>query len=212
MVQLAHLMLYLSIIDGGADTHVLGGSWIKLFTVNKNTPMADVVGFDSQAARKHNLPIGTHTTKTTDTNGREIILVATHGVGNPSSKHTLLCSYQMRELGIIVDDIHARHEKGPMGTLGTQSLIFKDGTIVDLKCKSTLMAFNTTIPTMEEVENLPKYQIAFKNWNPQRYYDELDINKITTPKTNQKSLTQRLPCSPQNNIHVQFHVSMKQLP
>ena len=44
------------------------------------------------------------------------------------------------------------------------------------------MAFNTTIPTIEEVETLPKYQIAFKNWNPQRYYDELDINKITTSK------------------------------
>ena len=55
--------------------------------------MVDVVGFDSQAARKHNLPIGPHATKTTDINGREIILVAAHGVGNPSSKHTLLCSY-----------------------------------------------------------------------------------------------------------------------
>ena len=72
----------------------------------------------------------------------------------------------MREMGFIVDDVHARHVKGPMETLGTQSLIFKDGTIVNLKCRSTLMAFNTTIPTMEEVENLPKYQIAFKNWNP----------------------------------------------
>ena len=63
MIQLAHLMLYLNIIDGGADTHVLGCSWIKLFTVNKNNPMADVVGFDSQAARKHNLPIGPHAKK-----------------------------------------------------------------------------------------------------------------------------------------------------
>ena len=93
MVQLEHLMIYLSISDGGADTHVLGTRWIKLFTVNKNTPMADVVGFDSQAERKHILPIGPHATKNIDTNGREIILVAAHGVGKPSSKHTLLCSY-----------------------------------------------------------------------------------------------------------------------
>ena len=98
----------------------------------------------------------------------------------------------MREIGIIVDDVHARHVKGPMGTLGTQSLIFKDGTIVELKCKSTLMAFNTPVPTMEEVENLPQYQIAFKNWIPQRYYDELDINKtatseIDTEKANTKA-------------------------
>ena len=124
--------------------------------------MADVVGFDSQAVRKHNLPIGPHATKITDTNGREIILLAKHGVGNPSSKHTLLCSYQMREMGIIVDDVHVRHVKGPMRTMGTQSLIFKDGTIVDLKCKSTLMAFNTMIPTMEEVENLPNIRLPSK--------------------------------------------------
>ena len=38
MVQLAHLSLFWSIIDGGADTHVLGSSWLKLFTVDKNTP------------------------------------------------------------------------------------------------------------------------------------------------------------------------------
>ena len=88
----------------------------------------------------------------------------------------------MREMGIIVDDVHAIHAKEPMGTMGTQSHIFKDGTTVDLKCKSTLMVFNTMIPPIEQVENLPKYQIACKNWNPQRYYDELDINIITTSK------------------------------
>ena len=55
MAQLAHLISYLSIIDGGADSHVLGASWIKLFTVYKGTPMADVFGFTSQTARKHNL-------------------------------------------------------------------------------------------------------------------------------------------------------------
>ena len=58
---------------------------------------------------------------------------------------------------------------------------FKDDTTVDLKWKSTLMAFNTMIPTMEEVQHLPKYQIAFEDLNPQRYYDEVDITKITTP-------------------------------
>lgn len=59
----------------------------------------------------------------------------------------------MREMGIIVDDVHAGYVKGPMEDLGTQSLMFKDSTIVDLKCKPTLMVFNTMIPTIEEVEN-----------------------------------------------------------
>ena len=76
MVKLAHLSQFLSIIDGSADTHFLGNSWLKLFTINKNTPLADVIGFDSQAARKHNLPIGPHATKTIDSKGREIILIA----------------------------------------------------------------------------------------------------------------------------------------
>ena len=89
-------------------------------------------------------------------------LVAAHGLETPSSNHTLLCSYQMREMGIMVGDVHTCHVKGPMGALGTQSLVFKDGTTVDLNCKSALMTFNTTIPTMKEVDNLPKYQIDFK--------------------------------------------------
>ena len=69
MTQLSHVMYYLSIIDGGADTHVLGASWIKLFTVNKHTPMADVIDLDSQAARKHYLLIGPLATKISDSNG-----------------------------------------------------------------------------------------------------------------------------------------------
>ena len=89
-------MLFLNIIDGGADTHVIRASWIKLFTVNNNTPLVDAVGFDSQTARKYNLPIGPHATKPTDTSCREIILVAAHGVGNSPSKHTLSYSYQIR--------------------------------------------------------------------------------------------------------------------
>ena len=76
----------------------------------------------------------------------------------------------------MVNDVHTCHIKGPNGTLYTQSLILKYGTTVKLKCKSTLMTFNTTISTMEEVENLPKYQIAFKDWDPQRYYDDSHVS------------------------------------
>ena len=76
----------------------------------------------------------------------------------------------------VVDDVHIRHVKGPMGALGTQSLVFKDRTTVDLKCKSTLMTFNTKIPTKEEVDNLPKYQISFTDLDLKRYYDDSHVN------------------------------------
>ena len=66
----------LSIIDGGADTHVLGMAWLPLFTEDAKTPKADIIGFDDKAARKYNLPIGPHATKARDRNNRIIILRA----------------------------------------------------------------------------------------------------------------------------------------
>ena len=90
----------------------------------------------------------------------------------------------MRELGIIVNDVHKRHVKGPMKTHGAQYLTFKDVTIVDLKCRLTLITFTTTVPTMEEIETLPNYQITFNNWNPQQYYDNLDVDNLNISDKN----------------------------
>ena len=123
-----------NIVDGGADTHVVGNTWKPLNDINDNTPRADVVGFDTNAARKKGLPIGAYVTKTTTTDGKEILLRANHAVGNESSSHTLLCTYQMREIGLIVDDVSKNYIANSDGTKGTQSIVFKDGTKVDLKC------------------------------------------------------------------------------
>ena len=49
---------YLSIIDGGADTHVVGKAWRHMYSLTPSTPKADVIGFDDNAARKYNLPSG----------------------------------------------------------------------------------------------------------------------------------------------------------
>ena len=45
----------------------------------------------------------------------------------------------------------------------TQSIVFKDGTIVNLKCRYTLMLFHTSIPTLQKITNLPIYDIAMED-------------------------------------------------
>ena len=72
----------------------------------------------------------------------------------------------MREIGIIVDDVHKTHIKSIKGEKGTQTIKFHDGTTVDLRCKSTLMTYNSSRPTMGEVlmEKFQIYEIAQKLW------------------------------------------------
>ena len=138
------------------------------------TPRADVIGFDTNAARKKGLPIGAYATKTTTSDGKSIILRVKHAVGNASSPHTLLCTFQIRELGIIVDDVSKNHQIDLTGNKGTQSITFKDGTKIDLRCRHTLMSFKTSLPTQFEIATLPTYDIAIDEWNPQQYYDGMN--------------------------------------
>ena len=50
-VMLSRLHKVFNIVDGGADTHVVGNIWKPLQPIDSHTPRADVVGFDSNAAR-----------------------------------------------------------------------------------------------------------------------------------------------------------------
>ena len=150
-----------------ADTHVVGNTWKPLYSIDDTTPRADVIGFDSSAAHKKGLPIGASTTKTTTDKGKEVILRAKHAVGNNASSHSLLCTYQMRETGIIVYDVSKKHTINNEGDKGTQSITLKDGITIALKCHHTLMSFETSIPIEHEIQILPTYAIAIEGWDPQ---------------------------------------------
>jgi hypothetical protein len=56
-MNLLHLpeKYHISILDDGADTCVLGQGWEVLSV--RNTRIANIVGFDHEAAVKRNLPI-----------------------------------------------------------------------------------------------------------------------------------------------------------
>jgi hypothetical protein len=63
--------------DGGADTWILGNGWRILAKTRRST---NVVGFDSNYAKKRNLPIVVGCAVTTDIKGRDILLVVFEGV------------------------------------------------------------------------------------------------------------------------------------
>ena len=70
---------------------------------------------------KTGLPVGDMVTKCTLESGKTMFLRARYMIVNAVSNHTLLSSYQMRELGMIVYDVANRYLKAP-GEYGTQSL------------------------------------------------------------------------------------------
>ena len=164
----------LVIIDSVADTHVFWKGWIPLFQQGPHTPTADLIGFDNIHVRKQGLPIGTHASLVRTENNELIILRAEHGFSNPSTTHTLLCTFECREHGIIVDDCHKKHVKSVDGTRGTQSIQFPDKTKINLLCKAALMTFATETLELQDLENnkYPIYDIFIPDWNPKEYFDD----------------------------------------
>ena len=69
-----------------------------------------------------------------------VILHAKHMVWNPTSSHSLMSSHQMREVGIIVDDVSQNHDIDTEGNKGTQTITFKSqGCEIGLVVKGALM-------------------------------------------------------------------------
>ena len=108
--KLATVDNHLAIGDGGADTHLVGSAWLCILKFNQ---LANVVGYDEASTKKKGLPMGVYVSMYTTDDGKPIFLRAKHGIQNESSRHTLLSSYQMREVGFVVDDVSTRHMKSP---------------------------------------------------------------------------------------------------
>ena len=108
---------------------------------------------------------------------------------NETSTHTLLSTYQMQEMGIIVDDVSKHHLKDE-GTHGTHSMKFPGSEhALDLETRGALPTFRVMKPTMEEYLNAQDndiVDIAFPNWNPQDHYDEAPL--LLTENQDQESI------------------------
>ena len=80
-----------------------------------------MIGFDHKVAVKRNLDIVTACT-VVEVNGESILLQINEAVCNPTSEHSLLSEYQLRDFGIQVNSIAKRHGGG-------QNLIANDQEI-----------------------------------------------------------------------------------
>jgi hypothetical protein len=94
---------HISILDGGADTCVLGQGW-EVLSVH-NTRGENVVGFDHEAAVKRNLQIVSAITAVDLPDGISVILTVHKAIYNDTSNHSLLSEFQFRDFGIKIDSI-----------------------------------------------------------------------------------------------------------
>jgi hypothetical protein len=98
---------HISILDGGADTCVLGKGW-EILSIH-NSRRANVVGFDHETAIKQNLPIVSAITAIDLPSGESILFGIHEGIYNQTAAHSLLSEFQLREFGINIDSICHRH-------------------------------------------------------------------------------------------------------
>ena len=173
-MMLAHVEAKaLGVPDGGADSVIGGPVWLV------HTPLsgplvkfANAISFDATVAKKTGLPIIAGAAKAVAASGKVLMLRAKHMICNPTSPHTLLSTHQMRQAGVIVDDV-AKHHRKDEHTLGTQAMHFPEkGEKIDFHLKAALFTFELQKPTMEEHLNWPEediIDIAVEDWNPQEH-------------------------------------------
>ncbi len=160
---------FLSILDSGADTSVIGKGWLVIATQPHRK--ANVVGFDKEHAFKNNLDIVTAVTAIDLPDKRTILVQIHEAVYNPSAKHSLLSEYQLRENGIQLDTVPRRHK-------GSQSIQLGENK-VELGIKACMVHFQHRLPTKDEmklVESEPSALVSLTQgevpWKPQEYSDD----------------------------------------
>jgi hypothetical protein len=89
-MNLLHLpeKYHIIILDGGADTCILGQGW-EVLSIH-NTIRANVIGFDHEAAVKRNLPMISAITAVDLPDGTSVLLIVHEGIYNDTSNHSLL--------------------------------------------------------------------------------------------------------------------------
>jgi hypothetical protein len=139
---------YISILDGGADTCVLGKG-LKVLA-SQDSRRANVFGFDHEDAVKRNLPIVIFFTAVDLPDGSSILLTVHKAIYNDTENYILLSEFQLREFGVQIDSTCHRHG-------GTQQMVIRDdgeSLVVPLELASCMAHFTHLLPNDEEVKSL----------------------------------------------------------
>jgi hypothetical protein len=152
-MNLLHLpeKYHISVLDGGADTCVLGQGW-EVVSVH-NTRRANVVGFDHEAAVKRNLPIVSAITAVDLPGGISVLLIVHEAIYNVTANHSLLSEFQLRDFGVKIDSICHKHG-------GTQKMVIQNvgsSLVVPLELAGCMIYFYRQLPGKEEINSLKRY-------------------------------------------------------
>jgi hypothetical protein len=108
-MDLLHLpeKYHISVLDGGADTCVLGQGW-EVLSIHK-TRRVNVVEFDHEAAVKRNLPIVSAINVVDLPDVISVIIIFYESIYNDKANHSLLLEFQLRDFGVKIDSICHKH-------------------------------------------------------------------------------------------------------
>ena len=153
----------MTVIDGGADTCVLGVGWRPIsMTVRK----AHVTGFDNRCKTANALPIGSAVTMV-DTEDGPVMLLVHEAVINEGGI-SLLSSFQIRDYGLVVDDTGKMHG-------GEPRLQIDDDRYIQLDTKRGLTVCHTRLPDDTELQKHTPYTITGDDvWDPRKYDNDTD--------------------------------------
>jgi hypothetical protein len=170
-MNLLHLpeKYHISILDGRADTYVLGQGW-EVLSVH-NTRRANVLGFDHEAAIKRNLPIVSTIPAVDLPDGISVILIVHEAIYNDTANHSLFSEFQLRDFGVKVDSICHKHGE-------TQKMEIQDvgsSLVVPLELAGCMIHFKHRLPTIEEINSLKQYCLMQGDtpWNPSSFSDQV---------------------------------------
>ena len=142
-----------TIVDGGTDTHVLGEGF-DFFKYTEGR-LANLVGFDAGLRRNHRR-IGSAAAVFLDVDSNPLLGIFHEAVHNPGQGTSLLCPYQSREHGLIIDDTAKVHRRAD-NQWGTQRICDPDtGSILPLTVRGCLLMTPHRLPTKEDYESLPR--------------------------------------------------------
>jgi hypothetical protein len=163
--------LFHAVTDNGADTTVMGDGWLIIGDL-KQAPWANLVGFDKDA-KKIGLPIIAGAIKVHTEDGISMILKVHQDVYNAGSRTTLISEFQVRDHGLIIDSISAKHKSDLGGCKGTQSFWVTPDLRLPLQLKGGLMTFTYSKPSWEEMETLDVIGITNETpWHPVLHSDD----------------------------------------
>ena len=182
----------LTCMDGCANAGVIS-TWTHHIDHTVPNRKANLLGAQSNFKSK-GLSIGTGITtllSPLDPN-TPVCLLVYHEACIHDDPTSLYSNYQMREYGIVVDDVATKHVKDSQGNKGTQSIhIPNGGPKLPLAIADALPVMTIRKPTQEELDTLPKHVLtSIEPWNPKEHHHDFEpvvLNAEISPENSENS-------------------------